>query len=138
MRGFTSLSEKLPPERVLELLNTHFTILTEIVFEHGGAIDKFLGDGMMALFGAPIAKPDDALRAVRCACAIQQSMEAINREASSLGLPSVALGIGVNTGVVTAGNVGRPQRLAVKRPLQTKLQLHSVNIGQLLVIQRME
>ncbi len=111
IRGFTPLSEALPPERIVEILNEYFTRVTEVIFEHGGTLDKYLGDGLMALFGAPVSKGNDAANAVRAALGIQQLMTELNQEGTNRGWPDLRVGIGVNTGVVTAGNIGSPKRI---------------------------
>ena len=111
IRGFTSLAEKMPPERVVEILDDYFTRVTEIIFEHSGMLDKYLGDGVMAVFGAPFSKGADAMHAVRAAVAIQRMVKDLNKEAAGRGWPMFHVGIGINTGVVTAGNIGSPRRL---------------------------
>ncbi len=111
IRGFTPLSEALPPEQIVEILNEYFTRVTEVIFEHGGTLDKYLGDGLMALFGAPVSKGNDAVNAVRAALGIQHLMGELNQEGTSRGWPDLRVGIGVNTGVVTAGNIGSPKRI---------------------------
>jgi adenylate cyclase len=111
IRGFTPLSEALPPERIVEILNEYFTRVTEVIFEHGGTLDKYLGDGLMALFGAPVSKGNDAVNALRAALGIQQLMMELNQEGTNRGWPDLRVGIGVNTGVVTAGNIGSPKRI---------------------------
>ncbi len=111
IRGFTTLSESLPPEKIVEMLNEYFTRVTEVIFEHGGTLDKYLGDGLMALFGAPVSKGNDAVNALRAALGIQQLMTELNREGTARGWPDLRVGIGVTTGVVTAGNIGSPKRI---------------------------
>lgn len=111
IRGFTSLSEKLQPEKVVEILNNYFTHITEVLFDHGGTLDKFLGDGVMALFGAPLSKGNDAENAVMAAQSIQRLVVELNRDASDRGWPELSVGIGINTGIVTAGNIGSPRRI---------------------------
>jgi len=111
IRNFTSLSETLPPEKIVEILNEYFTRVTDVIFDHGGTLDKYLGDGVMAVFGAPISKGNDAASAVRSAIAIQRLVNEMNRDASARGWPCLGVGIGVNTGVVTAGNIGSPRRI---------------------------
>ncbi len=111
IRGFTTLSEALPPEKIVEMLNEYFTRVTEVIFEHGGTLDKYLGDGLMALFGAPVSKGNDAVNAVRAALGIQQLMAELNQEGTTRGWPDLRVGIGVTTGVVTAGNIGSPKRI---------------------------
>ena len=112
IRGFTSISEKLEPKTVVEILNNYFTHVTDVIFEHGGTLDKFLGDGVMALFGAPPpGKSDDAEKAVKAAQGIQRLVVELNRDAAARNWPELRVGIGINTGDVTAGNIGSPRRL---------------------------
>jgi adenylate cyclase len=111
IRGFTSLSEKMEPEKVVEILNNYFTHVTDIIFDHGGTLDKYLGDGVMALFGAPLTKGNDAENAVRAAQGIQRLVVELNRDASARKWPELQVGIGINTGIVTAGNIGSPRRI---------------------------
>jgi adenylate cyclase len=113
IRGFTRLSARLEPEQVVALLNEYFGEMTEVIFEHGGTLDKYIGDGLMALFGAPYAGPDDALRAVRAAVAMQKRLELMKEEFGSKDSTwsGLSIGIGVNTGLVTVGYVGSEKRL---------------------------
>ena len=109
--AFTPLTERLPPEKVVEILNELFTILTEIVFRHGGTVDKFIGDSVMALFGAPGDQPDHAERALACAEDMLRWLDTGNaawREAHGL---TIQLAIGVNTGDCVVGNVGSERRM---------------------------
>jgi adenylate cyclase len=110
IRGFTSLAEKSPPEKVVQLLNMYFSAMTEIVFAHGGTLDKFLGDGLMALFGAPTATPEDAANAVETAVRMQRQMININKELLAKGFPAVSIGIGLHTGEATVGYIGSERR----------------------------
>ncbi|HVP51347.1 MAG TPA: adenylate/guanylate cyclase domain-containing protein [Terriglobales bacterium] len=111
IRNFTSLSETLPPEKIVEILNEYFTRVTDVIFDYGGTLDKYLGDGVMAVFGAPLSKGNDAASAVRSAIAIQRLVNEMNRDASARDWPCLGVGIGVNTGMVTAGNIGSPRRI---------------------------
>ena len=111
IRGFTHFSERTEPERVVEVLNEYFTRVTDVILDHGGMIDKYIGDAVMAVFGVPIAKENDAAKAVQSALQIQLLMAEINRDASARGWPELAVGIGINTGTATAGNIGSPRRL---------------------------
>lgn len=111
IRGFTQIAEQLPATELVELLNGHFTVLTEIIFEHQGTLDKYNGDEIMALFGAPIASPHDAERAIRAAVAMQEACVEMNRERAANGQPRLEMGIGINTGEVIAGYIGSPRRL---------------------------
>ena len=111
IRGFTQIAEKLPPATLVQLLNEHFTALTEIIFEHQGTLDKYNGDEIMALFGAPIASPYDAEHAIRAAIAMQQACARMNADRHEHDLPVLEIGIGINTGEVIAGYIGSPRRL---------------------------
>ncbi|HRA40426.1 MAG TPA: adenylate/guanylate cyclase domain-containing protein, partial [Pyrinomonadaceae bacterium] len=110
IRGFTSFSETENPERVVGLLNRYFTAMTEIIFEYGGTLDKYIGDGLMAIFGAPTATPTDAVNAVKAAVAMQKRMVPLNDELQQAGYSPVRVGIGLHTGVATIGYVGSEQR----------------------------
>lgn len=111
LRGFTSISEQLAPEKIVEILNELFTRMTDVVFDHGGTLDKYLGDGLLAVFGAPISKGNDAANAVRAASAMQKLVQELNRDSAARRWPELKMGIGVSTGIVTAGNIGSPRRL---------------------------
>lgn len=110
IRGFTSISERANPEKVVGLLNQYFSAMTEIIFEHGGTLDKYIGDELMALFGAPTATPDDARNAVKVAVAMQKRMAALNADLVAQGYQEIAIGIGLHTGVATVGYIGSEKR----------------------------
>jgi adenylate cyclase len=137
IRGFTSISESMSPDGIARLLNEYFTEMVEIVFEHGGTLDKFIGDALMALWGAPLTHDDDADRAIRAAVAMQKALERLNAEWSRQGRPVVAAGIGVNVGEVFAGNIGSERRLeytVIGDAVNTAARLCSVaSPGEILV-----
>lgn len=108
IRGFTSLTENMPPADVIELLNEHMTALTEVAYEHGGIVDKFVGDLIMVLFGAPVSTGQDATRAVQCALSMLQ----VRRRLNATSRHSLEMGIGIATGPVVAGCMGSDQRLS--------------------------
>ena len=110
IRGFTRLSEHAPPERVVQLLNNYFTAMSDVIFAHGGTLDKYIGDGLMALFGAPHATPNDACNAVVAASAMQRQIDVINEQLRGEGLSEIAIGIGLHTGVATVGYIGSERR----------------------------
>jgi adenylate cyclase len=111
IRGFTPLSEGLSPDALVELLNEHFTAMTAIVFEFNGTLDKYIGDEVMALFGAPFSAEDDALLAVRAGIAMQKKNTWLNQLRTDQGLPTFEIGIGINSGNVFSGYIGSPERL---------------------------
>lgn len=111
IRGFTSMSEKMNPDDVAQLLREYFTEMVEIIFRNGGTLDKFIGDAIMALWGAPLNTPDDADKALAAAIEMQQALAQLNEHWESGGKPPVNIGIGINFGEVFAGNVGSEQRL---------------------------
>jgi adenylate cyclase len=110
IRGFTRISEHAPPEKIVGLLNRYFSAMTDIIFAHGGTLDKYLGDGLMALFGAPTTTPEDASNALNAAVAMQRRLLGINAELREEGLSEVGVGIGLHTGEVTVGYIGSERR----------------------------
>jgi adenylate cyclase len=98
IRGFTRLSERLPPQQIVELLNEYLSEMTDLIFGNGGTLDKCLGDGIMALFGAPWPKPDDAQRSVKTAAEMQRVLTALNRQWQARGREPLQMGLGINTG----------------------------------------
>ncbi|HMT06456.1 MAG TPA: adenylate/guanylate cyclase domain-containing protein [Pyrinomonadaceae bacterium] len=110
IRGFTSLSEHSDPEKVVGLLNLYFSAMTEIIFAHGGTLDKYIGDGLMALFGAPTSTPIDAVNALKAAIAMQKRILKLNDELRAEGFPAVSAGIGLHTGIATVGYIGSDKR----------------------------
>lgn len=110
IRGFTRLAEHTRPEQVVQLLNRYFTAMTEIIFAHGGTLDKYLGDGLMALFGAPHATPQDAVNAVAAAVQMQRRMKDFNEELRADGFHEINIGIGLHTGEATVGYIGSERR----------------------------
>jgi adenylate cyclase len=111
IRGFTPMSENLEPSRVVEILNEYFTRVTDVIFDNGGMLDKYIGDAVMAVFGAPISKGNDAENAVHSAIQIQRLLIELNRDAVARQWPELRVGIGINTGNAVAGNIGSPRRL---------------------------
>ena len=112
IRGFTSMSETMNPDEIASLLTEYFTEMVEIVFEHGGTLDKFMGDAIMALWGAPLSREDDADRAMRAAIEMQETLTKLNQKWAQEGrLQRVNIGIGINFGEVFAGNIGSDRRL---------------------------
>jgi adenylate cyclase len=106
IRGFTTLSETLQPEEVVSILHGFLNPMSKIVIKHGGTIDKFMGDAIMALFGAPLQYPDHAHRACKTALEMQEVLKSLSQEWESQGRSSLKIGVGINTGVVSVGNMG--------------------------------
>jgi adenylate cyclase len=111
IRGYTALSRQIDVGHVVELLNEHFTAVSEIIFQYGGTLDKFIGDSVMAVFGSPFASGSEARHAVLAAQDIQTMMERRNQVAAQTGMPAFEIGIGINTGDVISGNIGSPQKM---------------------------
>ncbi len=111
IRGFTSLSEKMEVRSLVALLNEYLGEMTSIVFQHSGTLDKFIGDAVMAFWGAPIADPNHALHAVLCAMEMKFKLNELNQNWRSLGCPPLEIGVGINTGDVIVGNIGSELRL---------------------------
>ena len=111
IRGFTGMSETLEPGRVVEILNEYFTRVTDVIFDNNGTLDKYIGDAVMAVFGAPISKGNDVANAVNSAIQIQRLVVELNRDAAARNWPELRVGIGINTGNAIAGNIGSPRRL---------------------------
>jgi adenylate cyclase len=111
IRGFTALSETMNPDDMARLLSEYFTEMVDCVFRHGGTLDKFIGDAVMAQWGAPLGEPDDADRAMRAALDMMRSLAALNRRWRDQGRPELAIGIGLNCGEAFAGNIGSERRL---------------------------
>jgi adenylate cyclase len=111
LRGFTTLSEHLAPRELVTLLNRYLDRMSAAIEAEGGVIDKYIGDEIMALFGAPLAAPDSADRAVRAALAMRRALAAFNQELAAENRPPLAFGVGINTARVVAGNIGSHRRL---------------------------
>lgn len=110
LSGFSQTSEVLEPSRVVELLNVYLTVMTDVVERHGGAIDEFIGDAILVLFGAPVAQADHAARAVACAVEMQGAMAEVNRRLAARDLPAMEMTAAVNTGEVIVGVIGSEKR----------------------------
>ena len=111
VRNFTGVAEARSPQGVVAMLNAYLTRVSGIIEDHGGVVDKYVGDAVMALFGAPIQREDDAEQAVRTALALCAAMQEITAEITARRGAPLAFGVGVHTGIVVAGNMGSPSRL---------------------------
>ena len=106
IRGFTSISEKLDPETLVHLLNEYLTPMTEVVFQQGGMLDKYIGDAIMAVYGAPLAQPDHARKACITALEMMRRLKVLQQGWAERNLPAINIGIGINTGPMSVGNMG--------------------------------
>ncbi len=111
IRGFTSLAEGMEPDVIATMLSDYFTEMVDIIFEHGGTLDKFMGDAVMALWGAPLAREGDPQRALDAALAMQRAVAGLNEAWRDTGKPELKIGIGINYGEAFAGNIGSQRRL---------------------------
>ena len=112
IRGFTTFSENTPPERIVEMLNTHFSRMAEIILRHNGTLDKYIGDAIMAFWGAPVPTSDHPERAVTAALEMLDALKDVNEVLKEKGFDlDLKIGIGINTGVATIGNIGSEQKL---------------------------
>ena len=123
IRGFTSMSERHTPEEMVETLNNYFEFMVDVLFKHGGTLDKYVGDEIIGLFGAPVGLADAPLRAVRCALDMLRALEEFNRTRASEGKDEIRIGIGINSGPVIAGAIGS------RRTLQYTVIGDAVNIA---------
>lgn len=112
IRGFTHMSDGAPPESIVEMLNEYFEQMVETIFKYEGTLDKFMGDGIMALWGAPVVHPDDPLRAVECALEQADVLLRFNQQRAGLGRPPLQIGIGIHSGPVVAGYIGSSKSLS--------------------------
>ncbi len=112
IRGFTAMSERASPESIVEMLNDYFEMMVETVFNYEGTLDKFMGDGIMAMWGAPVAHPDDALRSVLCALEQKRVLEDFNRSRLAASQHALEVGIGIHTGPLVAGYIGSSKALS--------------------------
>lgn len=110
IRGFTTLSEKMAPEKLVAFLNEYFTAMTDIVMSRGGVLDKFMGDGLMAFWGAPQEMPDHAQQACLAALEMGRKLAELKQEWVAKGLPDISIGVGINSGQMVVGNMGSSQR----------------------------
>ncbi len=111
IRGFTSISERMSADELVGLLNEYFTAMVGIVMEEGGVVDKYIGDAIMVVFGAPVQRPDDSVRAVRAAVRMRGALAKLNESFTARGKPILRTGVGLHTGEVIAGNIGSEQRM---------------------------
>ncbi|WP_018294725.1 adenylate/guanylate cyclase domain-containing protein [Mariprofundus ferrooxydans] len=137
LRGFTSIGERLPAETVVEMINIFLATMTDVIQQHQGTIDEFIGDAILVIFGAPLQRADDSLRAIRCAIDMQVAMKEVNRQFRQRGYPEVEMGVGLHTGEVIVGNIGSHKRSkygVVGRVVNTASRIESYTIGGQILI----
>lgn len=111
IRSFTTISEKMEPDELVQSLNDYFSVMVDLILDHNGIVDKYIGDAIMAFYGAPIAREDDPIQSVRSSLAMIKSLDKFNKDQISKGRPEFHIGIGVNYGVVTVGNIGTEKKM---------------------------
>ncbi len=140
LRGFTPLTDRLPPEQIVNIVNNFLGEMTEIIFRYQGTINEFIGDAILAIFGAPLTLADHAERAVACAVEMQGAMAHVNTMNRKLGLPAVEMGVSLHTGEVVVGNVGSEKRAkygVVGRAVNIAARIESYTVGgQILASER--
>ncbi len=137
LRGFTSICERLPAEAVVGMINIYLEVMTRIIFKYQGTIDEFIGDAILVIFGAPVLRDDDALRAVACALDMQLAMREVNERNLAAGYPEVLMGIGINTGSAVVGNIGSSRRVkygAVGSSVNLTSRIESYTVGGQILI----
>jgi adenylate cyclase len=134
--GFTSLAEQISPRETNIILNRYFSVMTDVVFNYGGTLDKYIGDGLMAVFGAPMERNDDAERAILAAKEMREKLAAMMTQRAGLSM-KFDIRIGINTGRVVAGNIGSPRRMdytVIGDPVNIAARLDSIaEPGQILI-----
>ena len=111
IRGFTAIAERMPPDRMVETLNRYFSPMVDVIMRRGGIVDKYMGDAIMAFFGSPVSRPDDAQQAVLSALDMLEALAEFNRQQAELGQPQFKVGTGINFGQVTVGNIGSEKKM---------------------------
>jgi adenylate cyclase len=137
LRGFTAMTSSLPPHRVIEIMNRYFEHMVDVIARYKGTVNEFMGDGILAFFGAPLYAADDPERAVACAIEMQNALVSVNAEQRRLKLPKLAMGIGINTGEVVVGNIGSERRAsygAVGTPINAAYRIESYTVGGQILI----
>ena len=139
IRGFTSLAESQPPEETIDLLNNWYALMFDAITSQGGVVNQMIGDGLLALFGAPAALPGRELAAVRAALEMVELVEILNAERASLGKPSIAIGVGIATGPMIAGYTGTKQRatytcIGDTVNMASRMESHTKTVGRAILI----
>ena len=132
LRGFTAVSDQMSATDVVRMLNTFLGAMSQVISSHQGTIDKFMGDAVMAIFGAPISRNDDALRAARCAIEMHHALAEVNCMNSATGLPALQMGIALHTGEVVVGNIGsdlRSEYSVIGSNVNLTARIESLSVG---------
>jgi len=132
LRGFSAISESLPPENVVDIINSYLDEMSQIIQHFNGTINELMGDGLLVIFGAPTPADDDATRAVACALSMQLAMSKINARNAAKGYPEIEMGIGIHSGKVVAGNVGskaRTKYAMVGSAVNLAARVESLSVG---------
>ncbi|GAB1458041.1 hypothetical protein MASR2M48_33490 [Spirochaetota bacterium] len=111
IRSFTSISETMKPDDLVNSLNHYFSSMVDIIMSHNGVIDKYIGDAIMAFFGAPVRRDDDAISSIKAALDMIEALDHFNEQQRGLGKPEFKIGIGINYGIVTVGNIGCDKKM---------------------------
>jgi class 3 adenylate cyclase/HAMP domain-containing protein len=111
IRSFTTISEAMQPDDLVDSLNRYFSVMVDIIMEHNGVIDKYIGDAIMAFFGAPVSREDDPLQSVMAGVAMTEGLHQFNAKQKELGKPEFKIGVGINYGSVTVGNIGTERKM---------------------------
>ena len=111
IRNFTQISENLSPQEVTSILNEYFSTISPVITKYNGIVNKYMGDGLLAIFGEPIKDEDHAMNAIRCGIEISDKVKTLREKLLSEGKPKISIGIGINTGEVFCGNIGTEERL---------------------------
>ena len=139
IRGFTTIAEAQSPADTIELLNTYFTLMFEAISNHGGVVNQMVGDGLMSIFGAPVAQPDHCQRAVEAALEMIELIELFNQDQAALGKQQIRIGIGIASGEMIAGFTGTSRRVTYTCVgdtvnLAARLETHTKVVGQPILI----
>jgi adenylate cyclase len=137
IRDFTVMAEQLGPTEVVATLNAYFSCMIDVIYKYEGTLDKFMGDGIMCIFGAPIDQPDHPVRSARTALAMKEALDEFNKQQIMDGKPTLEVGIGINTGDAVVGNVGSEKRLeytAIGNNVNLAARLQSIATGGQILI----
>jgi class 3 adenylate cyclase len=130
LRGFTALAERLPPGQVSDMMNAYFTAMADVIAHHRGIVQDFIGDGILAVYGAPLEDPEQAWHATASALDMQAALRRLNASWQAQGWPALAMGVAINTGLAFAGNVGSPRRkkyAVMGDPVNTTSRIEALN-----------